>query len=81
MLPIEIFEYKRKWMPGYEVKLHSDLRGSAKSWLKRLKKQEYEYKELTDNYQDTIYFENPVIGQQFESDSHFIKWVNRSANY
>jgi len=78
MIPIEIFEYKQNWLPGYKVSIHSDLRGRAKSWLKQLEQREYQYKEFTDNYEDTICFENQRISQEFASDSIFMAWVVKS---
>ena len=78
MIPIEIFEYKQNWLPGYCVSIHSDLRSRAKSWLKKLEQHEYQYKEFTDNYEDTICFENQRISQEFASDSIFMAWVVKS---
>ena len=34
MTPIEIFEYKLKWKPGYTVRLHSDLGLQGKDFCK-----------------------------------------------
>ena len=78
MLPIEIFEYKRKWLPGHSVKIHSDLRHRAKEWLKKLEKHEWEYQEYTDNYEDTICFEDERTSQVFASDTLFMAWVIKS---
>ena len=78
MIPIEIFEYKQNWLPGYCVSIHSDLRSRAKSWLKQLVQHEYPYKEITDYYEDTICFENQRISQEFASDSIFMAWVVKS---
>lgn len=34
MTPQEIFEYKRKWSPGYSVEIHSDLESDCIQWCK-----------------------------------------------
>ena len=58
MTPIEIFEYKLKWKPGYTVRLHSDLRSQGKEFCKtQLFKQQWDVSEYTDVYEDTFYFE------------------------
>ena len=78
MKPIEIFEYKQKWLPGFTVRLHSDLRSAAVDWLKtRLSKEQYDYTQHSDVYEDTVHFEDQRISQVFESDPIFIRWVNR----
>ena len=78
MLPIEIFEYKRKWLPGYPISIHSDLRSRAKDWLKRLEKHQWEYQEYPDVYEDTICFEEEKTAQQFASGDAFLAWVVKS---
>jgi len=60
------------------VRLHSDLRHTARDWLKeRLQKHEYDYTEYSDVYEDTIHFENERTSQVFQTDPKFIKWTNR----
>lgn len=73
MTPIEIFEYKQRWMPGYAVRIHSDLRSSAKDWCKKLEKFEWNHNEYTNVYEDTFYFENVIAGQNFKME--FNNWV------
>lgn len=34
MTPLEIFEYKNKWMPGYKIEIHSDKLDAAIGWCK-----------------------------------------------
>lgn len=75
MTPVEIFEYKQKWLPGYAVKIHSDLRRAAKDWCKQLDKTEWSHKEYTDVYQDTFYFEKIIVAQNFEVE--FIDWIQK----
>ena len=60
MIPIEIFEYKQRWQRagGYVVRLHSDLRSQGKEYCKiQLMKQQWDFSQYTDNYEDTFHFE------------------------
>ena len=60
MTPIEIFEYKKRWQRagGYPVRLHSDLRTQGKDFCKvQLMKQQWDFSQYTDNYEDTFHFE------------------------
>ena len=60
MTPIEIFEYKKRWQRagGYTVRLHSDLRTQGKDFCKvQLMKQQWDFSQYTDNYEDTFHFE------------------------
>ena len=60
MIPIEIFEYKQRWQRagGYAVRLHSDLRSQGKEYCKiQLMKQQWDFSQYTDNYEDTFQFE------------------------
>jgi len=60
MIPIEIFEYKQRWQRagGYAVRLHSDLRSQSKEYCKiQLMKQQWDFSQYTDNYEDTFHFE------------------------
>lgn len=76
MTPQEIFDYKRRWMPGYEVVVHSDLRDHAKDWCKtHLEKHQYAIKSWTHIYAWTYCFEKIKVAQQFEEE--FIDWVNK----
>ena len=75
MTPQEICEYKQRWMPGYPVRLHSDLRSRGKDWCKKLDKWEWNFKQYTNNYEDTYYFENIYASQNFEMEHS--RWVIR----
>lgn len=74
MTPIEIFEYKNRWKPGFTVRLHSDLRSQGKDYCKQLAKHKWDIKEYTNNYEDTYYFEYGLDCQKFTSsfDQKFI---------
>lgn len=75
MTPQEIFDYKRKWFPGHEVIVHSDLRDHARDWCKtRLEKHEYGIS-WTHPYAITYRFESIRVAQNFEHE--FIDWVNK----
>ena len=75
MTPQEIFDYKLKWMPGYTVPIHSDLRSEGVKWCKKLDHHEWNHTKYTDVYEDSFYFESKNIGQQFEEE--FYKWVRK----
>ena len=60
MTPLEIFEYKKRWqrVAGHAVRLHSDLRSQGKDYCKtQLMKQQWDFSQYTDNYEDTFHFE------------------------
>jgi len=68
LTPIEIFEYKLKWKPGYVVRLHSDLRSQGKEFCKtQMFKQQWDVSEYTDVYEDTYYFEYKQDAESFAS--------------
>lgn len=58
MTPVEIFEYKQRWAPGYQVALHSDLVDKAKTWCRRnLSREQWSMTSWTDVYEHTFHFE------------------------
>jgi hypothetical protein len=66
LTPIEIFEYKQKWKPGYTVRLHSDLRSRGKEFCKiQMLKQQWDITEYTDVYEDTFMFEHKQDADNF----------------
>lgn len=66
MIPVEIFEYKQRWKPGYSVRLHSDLRSQGKDFCKiQMFKQQWDIAEYTDVYEDTFYFEYKQDAESF----------------
>lgn len=76
MTPIEIFEYKQKWKPGYIVRLHSDLRMQGKDYCKiQMMKHQWDIQEFTDVYEDTYLFENRI-----DADSFTAQWDRRFVN-
>jgi len=67
MTPAEIFEYKQRWMPGYTVRLHSDVSDRGKSLAKRLsERHQWSCTTWTDNYEHTFHFEQEESAQQFK---------------
>lgn len=70
MTPIEIFEYKQRWMAtgfNHPVAYHSDYRARATDWCKtQLHKCQWSQKTFTDVYEDTMYFEFKQDSQSFE---------------
>lgn len=66
MTPIEIFEYKNKWKPGYTVRLHSDLRSKGKDYCTiQMFKHQWDIKTYTDVYEDTFMFEHKIDANSF----------------
>ena len=66
MTPIEIFEYKNKWKPGYTVRLHSDLRSRATDYCKvQMLKQQWDVRNYSNVYEDTWMFEYRQDAESF----------------
>ena len=66
MTPLEINEYRVRWMPGHSVMIHSDMREAAKSWCeKTLEKHQWKYAKYVGMYEDVVYFENKSDAESF----------------
>lgn len=58
ILPLDVHDYKRKWLPGHTVRLHSDLDVRGKDWCrKNMKRHEWSFTAYTDVYEHTFHFE------------------------
>ena len=60
MTPLEISEYKMRWMSNnpHSVRLHSDLDTQGKTWCRRnLERHQWKMDTWTDVYEHTFYFE------------------------
>ena len=67
MTPIEIFEYKNKWKPGFSIRLHSDLVDQGKTWCrKNMERHQWSMTEWTNVYEHTFHFENENNAKQFK---------------
>ena len=67
MTPIEIFENKLRWKPGYTVRLHSDVVDKGKTWCRRkLQRHQWSMTDWTGPYEHTFHFEDTLAGQNFE---------------
>jgi len=67
MTPIEVFEYKNKWKPGFSIRLHSDLVNEGKTWCrKNMARHEWSMTEWTNVYEHTFHFENENNAKQFK---------------
>jgi hypothetical protein len=79
MTPVEIFEYKQKWMASeynHPVPFHSDYRSHAKDWCKvQLHKSQWNHYQYSDVYEDTMYFE---FKQDSENFSLFLKKLQKN---
>lgn len=67
MTPVEIFEYKLNWKPGFTVRLHSDIRSRGKEWCKTLDKHQWDVTEYTNVYEDTYHFEKESDANNFKT--------------
>ena len=67
MTPIEIFEYKNRWKPGYTVRLHSDLVNEGKTWCRRnCERHQWSMTDWTNNYEHTFHFEYEESARKFK---------------
>lgn len=67
MLPLDIFDYKRKWAPGYQVRLHSDLDIKGKDWCRRnLERWQWSMTSWTNVYEHTFNFEFEKSAEAFK---------------
>ncbi len=68
MTPIEIAEYKQRWMRegGHPVRLHSDVVDKGKTWCRRqLERHQWSMTKWTNVYEHTFYFEDTLAAQNF----------------
>lgn len=71
MTPIEIFEYKRKWMQNCSHSVVTDefIEYSAKGWCrKNLQQHKWNFVKYTDFYEDTFFFEDEDDKKRFETE-------------
>ena len=69
MTPQEIDDYKRKWKPGFSVRLHSDLDNLGKSWCrKNLERHQWSFTAYTDVYEHTFHFELEEHSLEFSKE-------------
>ena len=74
MSPQEIFEYKMRWCPGFEVRVHSDLEWKTKDWCRKyLKQHEWKMLSYTNVYEHSFYFELEENANKFQEE--FKKWI------
>ena len=69
MLPLEIVDYKTKWLKTCIniVKIHEDFEFDAKQWCKKnLMKHQWNFVKYTDVYEHSIYFETNEMKTNFE---------------
>lgn len=78
MTPLQIFEYKNKWMStgnNNPVSFHSDYRSFVNDWCKsNLHKSQYMHSKFTDVYEDTVYFEFEKDAKLF---SNYLKKITQ----
>ena len=67
MTPVEIFEYKNKWKPGFSIRIHSDLTDQAKTWCrKNMARHQWSMTDWTNVYEHTFHFEHEQNAKQFK---------------
>ncbi len=77
MTPQQLDDYKRQWLPGYVVRLHSDLESQGKDWCRRqCSREEWNFTKHTNVYEHTFQFENFISAQYFEMK--FRDYANQS---
>ena len=58
MTPQEQHDHKLKWLPGYPVRLHSDLDNLGKAWCrKNIERHQWSFTIYTNVYEHTFHFE------------------------
>lgn len=66
MTPQEQHDYKLKWLPGYPVRLHSDLDVQGKTWCKRnVERHQWSFTTYTNVYEHTFHFELEEHANEF----------------
>lgn len=69
MTPVQIFEYKQKWMStgnANPVRHHSDWRSNAIDFCKsNFEKYQWQHSRFTSIYEDTVYFEHAHHSELF----------------
>ena len=69
MTPIEIREHKLRWLPGFTVRLHSDLDIQGKTWCRRvLERHQWSMTQWTDVYEHTFHFEKEEFAKEFKDE-------------
>jgi hypothetical protein len=72
MTPQEIHDYKMRWVPGYSVRLHSDLTDTGKAWCRRnLERHEWSFTAWTHVYEHTFHFEKESSAIKFKTEFDF----------
>ena len=77
MTPQEISDHKRRWlMASYFLShTHSDVRGECRDWCKaNIAQHQWDLKEFTDVYGDTVRFENLIAFNDF-NDWYKRRWT------
>ena len=78
MTPLEISEYKMRWMSNgaHSVRLHSDLDTQGKTWCRRnLERHQWKMNTWSNVYEHTFFFEDIRAAQNFEME--FRNWITK----
>lgn len=68
MNPLDILAHKMKWLPGFQVPIHTDLEYLAKDIVKQIPKQQWHRRKHTAPYEHTYFFETFESKQRFENE-------------
>jgi hypothetical protein len=68
MTPIEICDYKAKWLKNaYVVTVNEDLDIEGKTWCRKtVERYKWSFSKYTDIYEHTFYFEDEQTAKDFE---------------
>lgn len=78
MTPLEITDYKKGWLPGTVVFLHSDVYSRALTWCKtNVPKHQYHFKLWVDVYQHSVFFESNDIANKLIKESGLESFLSR----
>ena len=76
--PLEIFDYKRTWLPGIEIVLHSDVLDLVKSWAKvNVPKAQWDIVKWTNVYEHTIRLESETDANNLLAEPYIEPFLSR----
>ena len=78
MTPLEITDYKKAWLPGTVVFLHSDVCSRVLDWCKtNVPKHQYHLRRWTDVYQHSVCFESDDVANKLIKESGVESFLSR----
>lgn len=78
LTPLEIFDYKRTWLPGAEVFVHPDVHSRALTWCKmNIDVTNYQVIKWTNVYEHTYHFQTEELATKFMQDTGLEPFLTR----